>query len=76
MPFIYYSPLQRAIIIEFTDMHHFSSLRAGDMQGRTIYSSSLNGNETKIAVEASNLAGGIYFVQLIGRTTIVKKVAL
>jgi hypothetical protein len=76
MPLIYYSPLQRAIIIEFTDMHHFSSLRAGDMQGRTIYSSSLNGNETKIAVEASNLAGGIYFVQLIGRTTIVKKVAL
>lgn len=76
MPRIYYSPLQRAIIIDFLDMHQFSSLRAGDMQGRTIYSSPLTGNETKIAIDASNLAGGIYFVQLIGSTTIVKKVAL
>ncbi len=73
-PTAYFSASQQLIIVNLNESNTFSSLRLVDIYGRVHLTKQIQTEQKAISINIGNrLPSGIFFIQLLGREPVVKK---
>lgn len=76
-PTVYFSALQQMVVVDMNGCDTFNSLRLVDIYGRVHVTKRILSEQKSISIALGNrLPSGIYFIQLLGKNMVVKKVVI